>query len=231
MLIDRIDNDWRPLLDDWRSSVQGRATISRVDKRVREGAKVYPRSVFRALEATSAADVLVVILGQDPYHGEGQANGLAFSVSPGVAIPPSLRNIFRELQRDMRVASPSSGDLSKWAEQGVLLLNSCLTVEDSKAGSHATWGWQSLTDLMIDRLSSDTRPKVFMLWGAWAQQKLRYFKDCATPHLMLVCNHPSPLSASRRPHPFLGAGHFSQALIFLANKRPAAASIEWQLGV
>jgi uracil-DNA glycosylase len=229
-LIDRIDNDWRSLLDAWRSSEQGRATILRVDERVRAGVKVYPAGVFRALAMTPAAAARVVILGQDPYHGAGQADGLAFSVPCGKSFPPSLRNIFKELQRDIRVAAPSTGDLSHWAEQGVLLLNSCLTVEDAKAGSHSVWGWQFLTDLIIDRLVSDSRPKVFMLWGGWAQRKLGLIKDRGGQHLTLLCNHPSPLSAMRPPRPFLGASHFSQASDFLMAQHGDSAIINWRLG-
>ena len=229
-LIDRIDNDWRPLLDSWRASDQGHSTIARIDERVRKGARVYPAAVFRALELTPAAEVRVVILGQDPYHGEGQATGLAFSVSPGKPFPPSLRNIFKELQRDIRVPLPATGDLSHWARQGVLLLNTCLTVEDAEPGAHETWGWESLTDLVISRLAADPCLKVFMLWGAWAQRKLSLIEDRCAEHLTLCCNHPSPLSASRPPRAFVGASHFSQASLFLAVGRGDTPIIDWRLG-
>jgi uracil-DNA glycosylase len=228
-LIDQVDSDWRPLLNDWRLSDPGRATISRVDERVRQGATVYPAAVFRALEMTPAADTRVVILGQDPYHGDGQANGLAFSVSRGKPIPPSLRNIFKEMQRDVFLGSPATGDLSHWAQQGVLLLNACLTVDAGKAGAHSAWGWQLLTDSIIGQLAADRRPKVFMLWGSWAQQKLRLIKDRGPEHLTLLCNHPSPLSAGRPPRPFFGACHFSQASKFMDERRGDVRNIDWRI--
>jgi uracil-DNA glycosylase len=228
-LIDRIVNDWRPLLDGWRASDPGRATIARIDERVRQGARVYPAAVFRALELTPASEVRVVILGQDPYHGEGQATGLAFSVSRGKPFPPSLRNVFKELQRDIRVPLPATGDLRHWARQGVLLLNTCLTVEDAQPGAHEAWGWESLTDIVIARLAGDLRPKVFMLWGARAQRKLDLIEERGALHLTLCCNHPSPLSASRPPRPFLGASHFSQASLFLARERRDTPIIDWRL--
>jgi uracil-DNA glycosylase len=157
----------------------------------------------------------VVILGQDPYHGPSQAHGLAFSVPPGVRPPPSLRNIFLELQRDLGGAPPSDGSLERWARQGVLLLNAVLTVEDGSPGAHARLGWESLTTTLLARLAGDARPKVFMLWGAQAQAQARR-AEVGEPHLVLEANHPSPLSARRPPAPFLGCRHFSRANEFLA---------------
>ena len=155
----------------------------------------------------------VVILGQDPYHGLGQAEGLAFSVAPGVALPPSLRNIFKELQRDLGTPPPTfpvpGGSLVKWATHGVLLLNTCLTVEEAQPASHAGKGWEVLTDTLIRQVADGDHPVVFMLWGAHAQSK-RALID-AKRHKVLVANHPSPLSALRPPLPFIGCGHFSQA--------------------
>ena len=155
----------------------------------------------------------MVILGQDPYHGRGQAEGLAFSVAPGVALPPSLRNIFKELERDLGTAPPSfpepGGSLVKWARNGVLLLNTCLTVEEAQPASHAGRGWEVLTDAVIRHVAQGEQPVVFMLWGSHAQSK-RGFID-AQRHKLLTANHPSPLSALRPPVPFIGCGHFGQA--------------------
>ena len=160
----------------------------------------------------------MVILGQDPYHGRGQAEGLAFSVAPGVRIPPSLRNIFKELLRDCGVASSpfaqTAGSLMQWAQSGVLLLNTCLTVEEAKPASHTGKGWEVLTDAIICSVSHLAQPIVFMLWGAHAQSK-RPLIDTSR-HLVLMANHPSPLSAVRPPVPFMGCGHFSQARDWMA---------------
>jgi len=164
---------------------------------------------------TPLAAVKVVILGQDPYHGPGQAQGLAFSVPDGVKPPPSLRNIFKELARDSRTdsESPPGGVLARWASQGVLLLNTCLTVEEGQPASHAMQGWEVLTDKMIAAVSAKAESVVFMLWGAHAQAKLALIDS--RRHLVLRANHPSPLSALRPPHPFIGCGHFSAANDFL----------------
>lgn len=184
-----------------------------MQQRLQAGATVFPPQPLRALLLTPPESVRVVILGQDPYHGRGQAEGLAFSVAPGVRLPPSLRNIFKELRRDLGTLLPSfpqpGGSLVQWAQDGVLLLNTCLTVEEGLPASHAGKGWEALTDAVIRRVSQDAAPTVFMLWGAHAQSK-RALID-ATRHLVLVANHPSPLSALRPPLPFIGCGHFSQA--------------------
>ena len=159
----------------------------------------------------------MVILGQDPYHGRGQAEGLAFSVAPGVACPPSLRNIFKEMQRDLGEAPPTfpvpGGSLVRWADQGTLLLNTCLTVEEGRPASHARQGWETLTDAVISHVSTHARRAVFMLWGAHAQSKRSLIDQ--TKHLVLRANHPSPLSAMRPPIPFVGCGHFSKAKAWL----------------
>jgi uracil-DNA glycosylase len=161
--------------------------------------------------------VRVVILGQDPYHGRGQAEGLAFSVAPGVALPPSLRNIFKELQRDLGTPAPAwpqpGGSLVKWAQNGVLLLNTTLTVEEGQPASHAGQGWEVLTDAVIRHVAQGPRPVVFMLWGSHAQGK-RAVIPPDRGHLVLCANHPSPLSALRPPVPFIGCGHFGQARAF-----------------
>ncbi len=215
---------WQPLLQRWRASAAGQALVQAVDARVAAGATVYPAQVFRALELTPLPQVRVVILGQDPYHGPGQADGLAFSVPAGTKPPPSLRNIFKELQRDLGLAPPVHGSLHSWAQQGVLMLNTSLTVEGGQAGSHAKLGWQALTDGICAALAADTEPKVFMLWGAHAQGKAPLLS--LGGHCLLACNHPSPLSALRPPVPFMGCSHFSRANRFLRDAgRPA---VEWR---
>lgn len=184
-----------------------------LQQRLTDGAAIFPPQPLRALELTAPESVRVVILGQDPYHGRGQAEGLAFSVAPGVAIPPSLRNIFKELQRDLGEPIPlfphPGGSLVRWARHGVLLLNTCLTVEEGLPASHSGKGWEVLTDSLIQTISQNASPVVFMLWGSHAQSK-RSLID-ASRHLVLCANHPSPLSALRPPVPFIGCGHFSQA--------------------
>jgi len=219
-LVDRLQGDWRPIVEAWRSSSAGRALINHVDCRVAAGAVVYPAQVFRALELTPLARTRVVILGQDPYHGEGQAEGLAFSVPPGEPVPPSLRNMFKELRRDLGQPVPTSGHLGAWAARGVLLLNASLTVEEGTPGSHAKLGWQALTDEIISAAAHHPRPKVFMLWGTHAQAKSGLIDGAPTPHLVLRCNHPSPLAALRLPVPFVGCGHFGAAMRFLVQHHP-----------
>ncbi len=190
------------------------ALIQRVEK-LRQTRAIYPPGdrVFRALELTPFNDVRAVILGQDPYHGEGQAHGLAFSVPDGVKAPPSLRNIFKEVANDIYGGAPPafSTDLERWARQGVLLLNSSLTVEAGRAGSHQKLGWHALTDQIVETLSQHRRYLVFILWGAHAQSK-RALID-ADRHRVLESAHPSPLSAYRG---FFGCRHFSQANAYLA---------------
>jgi uracil-DNA glycosylase len=204
-----VHADWAPLVSDFWISASGRSLRRFLQQRLDCGAVVYPPQPLRALSLAPLAHVRVVILGQDPYHGPGQAEGLAFSVAPGVKIPPSLRNMFKELQRDLGLAPPVNGSLVRWAEQGVLLLNTCLTVEDGLPASHAGQGWEVLTDTVIRRCSETGLPKVFLLWGAHAQKKKALIDGGR--HRVLSANHPSPLSANRRPAPFLGCGHFGQA--------------------
>lgn len=225
--------DWQPLLSAWCASPEGARCLAAVDARLAAGAVVYPAEVFRALRLTPMAATRVVILGQDPYHGAGQAEGLAFSVADGVPPPPSLRNIFKELQRDLGLPAPRSGCLRRWAEQGVLLLNTSLTVEDGQAASHARLGWATLADTLVAALAADAQPKVFMLWGGHAQQRMAVIEkawhgQAAWPHRVLACNHPSPLSAARPPAPFLGCGHFGQAARFL--REAGRGELDWSLG-
>jgi uracil-DNA glycosylase len=186
-----------------------------VAARIEAGAKVYPSTPLRSLELTPFADVRVVILGQDPYHGPDQAHGLAFSVPDGVRAPPSLRNIFIELARDCGCKAPPSGNLERWARQGVLLLNAVMSVEDGAPGSHAKKGWEVFTDSLVTALAEDAAPKAFLLWGAYAQAKDALIERTGRTHCVLQANHPSPLSARRPPVPFLGCSHFSQTNAFL----------------
>jgi uracil-DNA glycosylase len=204
---------WQVVVEHFFQSIEGQALLDFLRQRLQAGAVVFPPQPLRALLLTPLQAVRTVILGQDPYHGRGQAEGLAFSVAPGVACPPSLRNIFKELQRDLGQPPPDfpfpGGSLVPWAQQGVLLLNTCLTVEEGRAGSHAQRGWETLTDSIIRALAQQTQPVVFMLWGAHAQSKASLIDGAH--HVVLKANHPSPLSATRPPTPFIGCGHFSQA--------------------
>lgn len=208
-----VAEGWQPLVRAFFHSDRGSALLRFLDARLTSGASIFPPQPLRALALTPPDAVRVVILGQDPYHGRGQAEGLAFSVAQGVGFPPSLRNIFKEIQRDLGIPAPAfpdpGGSLVKWAKQGVLLLNTCLTVEEGKPASHANQGWEGLTDSIIGHVSQHAAPCVFMLWGAHAQSKVPLID--ASKHLVLRSNHPSPLSATRPPVPFIGCGHFSKA--------------------
>ncbi|CDS53382.1 Uracil-DNA glycosylase, family 1 [Polaromonas sp. CG9_12] len=205
--------DWAPIVDAFFASAAGQSLLAFLRARLDAGAVIFPPRPLRALELTPAQEVRVVILGQDPYHGRGQGEGLAFSVAPGVTLPPSLRNIFKELQRDLGTPPPKfpvpGGSLVNWATHGVLLLNTCLTVEEGKPASHAGKGWEMLTDSVIRQVSAGDHAVLFMLWGAHAQSKRVLIDE--DRHRVLVANHPSPLSAMRPPLPFIGCGHFSQA--------------------
>ncbi|MBB1605746.1 MULTISPECIES: uracil-DNA glycosylase [unclassified Pseudomonas] len=188
------------------------------------GKVIYPPGplIFNALNSTPLDKVKVVIIGQDPYHGPGQAHGLCFSVQPGVPAPPSLQNIYKELQRDLNVPIPSHGYLQHWAEQGVLLLNTSLTVEQARAGSHAQAGWQHFTDRVIEVVNERCDGVVFLLWGSHAQSKQKLIDP--RKHLILKSAHPSPLSAYRG---FLGNGHFSRTNKFL--EQNGKTPIDWAL--
>jgi uracil-DNA glycosylase len=216
---------WRSVTDGFQHSEAGRALIEFVDARVNAGATVYPAQVFRALSLTAPADVRVVILGQDPYHGPGQAQGLAFSIAAGQKPAPSLRNVLAEVAADTGAPSACVTDLTPWAEQGVLLLNTVLTVEDGQPQSHAQRGWEVLTDALLQHVAAQAEPVVFMLWGAAAQRK-QVFID-AHRHRVLMANHPSPLSARRPPVPFMGCRHFNQANSFLADARGNGSTVNW----
>ena len=206
----RIEESWlRELADVWDKDYFVRLTQF-VREEYRRG-QVFPpgRQIFAAFDATPFNDVKVVILGQDPYHGDGQANGLCFSVNDGVPMPPSLVNIFKEVHDDVGAPIPASGDLSRWARQGVLLLNATLTVQAHQPLSR---GWEMFTDHVIARLAQEREHLVFMLWGAYAKRKGAFIDR--TRHLVLTAAHPSPLSANRGG--FFGTHHFSTANAYLA---------------
>ena len=202
--------DWRPVVDAFLASDAGQRLGDFMRARLAAGAVIFPPHPFRALELTPLGSVRAVILGQDPYHGRGQAEGLAFSVAPGVRTPPSLRNLFAELG-----VTPANGSLVDWARRGVLLLNTCLSVEEDQPASHARQGWEALTDALLARVAASASPCVYFLWGAQAQAKASLIRAQAAAHareaLVLETNHPSPLSARRGPMPFLGSGQFVQA--------------------
>ena len=204
---------WQPLVDEFFAGGVGQRLLGFLQQRLDAGAVIFPPQPLRALQLTPPEAVRIVILGQDPYHGRGQAEGLAFSVAPGVPLPATLRNISKEPERDLGVAPPPfptpGGSLVKWASHGVLLLNTCLTVEEGQPASHSGRGWEVLTDAVIRHVAQGARPVMFMLWGSHAQSK-RTLIDAAR-HKILLANHPSPLSALRPPIPFIGCGHFGQA--------------------
>lgn len=202
----------------WKKSLEGefkKKYFSELTDFVREEYSkntVFPpgKEIFSAFDYCNFQDVRVVIIGQDPYHGPGQANGLCFSVKPGVRMPPSLKNIFKEIRSDLGRELPENGDLSRWAKQGVLLLNSTLTVRAHTAGSHQGKGWETFTDEVIRVISSEKENVVFLLWGAFAQKKMELIDS--TKHYVLTSPHPSPFSADRG---FFGNRHFSQANEYL----------------
>ena len=212
---------WRPVVDEFLASPEGRKLAGFVQQRLAAGAVIYPPHPLRALELTPLPTVHAVVLGQDPYHGPGQAEGLAFSVADGVKHPPSLRNIFQELGH-----TPESGSLVEWARSGVLLLNACLTVEDGQPTSHAKKGWETLTDRLLALVAATASPCVYLLWGSFAQAKADLIRAHAAQYgreiLVLQANHPSPLSARRPPVPFLGSGCFREAREWLAQRGIAA---------
>lgn len=217
----RIEEGWKQALEaEWGKPYF--AELSRFVHDQYRTATIYPpaKQIFAAFDACPFEDVKVVILGQDPYHGPGQANGLCFSVAPGIAIPRSLINIFKEIHDDLGQPMPENGDLSRWARQGVLLLNATLTVRAHEAGSHQGRGWEELTDAAIRELNSRRSGLVFILWGAYAGRKRQLIDG--TRHLILSSAHPSPLSASRG---FFGNHHFSRANDYLVKQ--GKTPIEW----
>lgn len=218
-----LGNDWDALLAD---EFQKPYYLSLRESLITEykTRPIYPDMyhIFEALKLTAFSDTKAVILGQDPYHGRGQAHGLAFSVQKGVALPPSLQNIYRELQTDLGLPMPNHGCLEKWAKEGVLLLNASLTVREGLANSHQTLGWSQFTDRVIALLGEREKPLVFMLWGNFARAKKALIKN--PNHLILEAPHPSPLSAYSG---FFGCRHFSKANAFLEAK--GETPIDWAI--
>ena len=255
--LDALPETWRKVLQAAPVS-QALEQLSRhLTACLERGVQIYPSQPFRALDDVNLPEIKVVILGQDPYHGPGQAQGLAFSVPDHLKRPPSLRNIFLEVERvypvrpidanhvtnvgyrfdPSKMGSPAQGrldlgpaapgnDLSRWVRQGVLLLNTVLTVEDGHPASHAKRGWETVTDALIAAVASDPTPKVFLLWGAHAQAKASLIAEHAC-HLILRANRASPLSARRGPTPFLGCGHFDAANVWLLQQNRAI--IRWAM--
>lgn len=219
----RLEPSWKARVGDYlqRPDMQELSAFLRREKTA--GKRIFPPGprIFSALDATPFDQVKVVVLGQDPYHGAGQAHGLCFSVLPGVPVPPSLLNIFKEIQGDLGIPPPDHGCLLPWARQGVLLLNAVLTVEEGKAGSHQGKGWEGFTDAIVQALDREKEGLVFLLWGAYAQAKGKLLQG---RHCVLRAPHPSPLSAHRG---FLGCGHFGKANRWLQGG--GKAPIQWAL--
>lgn len=220
----KLDPSWKAHVGDWlqRDDMQALSTFLRDRKAA--GATIYPpgAQIFAAFDATPFDATKVVILGQDPYHGPGQAHGLCFSVMPGVAVPPSLLNIYKEIERDLGLRRPDHGCLLPWARQGVLLLNAVLTVEAGQAGAHQGRGWEGFTDHVVETLNREREGLVFLLWGSYAQAKGKVIDP--RRHRILKAPHPSPLSAHRG---FIGCGHFSAANEYL--QRHGRAPVDWSL--
>lgn len=213
---------WKDLLKDEKQTDYFKKIISFIESERSKGKIIYPenKNIFNALQLTSFEDCKVVILGQDPYHGPNQAHGLCFSVNRGIPKPPSLKNIFKELKNDLLIPEPEHGCLSGWADQGVLLLNTVLSVEAGKANSHANMGWEIFTDKIISLLNEHKKGLIFMLWGSPAQRKINLLDQ--KKHFILKAPHPSPLSAHRG---FLGCKHFSKANEIL--QELGCKSIDW----
>ena len=220
----KLHDSWKPILTPEFKAPYFLDSVDFIIKEY-EFQTCYPpkEKVFNAFTLCPLSDLKVVIIGQDPYHGVGQANGLSFSVNDGIAHPPSLVNIFKELQTDLGIPYPKSGDLSSWASQGVLLINATLTVRAAEAGSHQKKGWEQFTDYVIKAISSENSDVVFMLWGGFARKKAKLIDS--KKHLILESGHPSPLSANRGY--WFGNQHFSKCNTFLKSKHKSP--INWQL--
>jgi len=229
-----LRDSFRSLAPAWQAALTSPDSLaalqrlaSFLDDRVAAGATIFPRDPFYALSLTPPESVRVIILGQDPYHGPNQAQGLSFSVPDTCACPPSLRNIFKELARSHPGSHRRQGhDLSSWASQGVLLLNTVLTVEARQPASHANQGWEQVTDALIRYVAGLPQPKVFLLWGAHAQNKRPLLREVGgSQNHVLIANHPSPFSAERPPRPFIGCNHFIDANHWLVSQGQGA--IDW----
>jgi uracil-DNA glycosylase len=223
MIENTLKNRWGELLQEEFNKPYFTALEKFLEQEY-EGRTVYPdrENIFNALKYTDYDEVKVVLLGQDPYHGPGQAHGLSFSVQPGVKIPPSLRNIYKELHEDLECDIPRTGYLKKWADQGVLLLNTVLTVREGEAHSHKGKGWEKLTDRVISLLNEREKPVIFLLWGRPAQSKIKLIDE--DRHYVITSAHPSPLSASRG---FFGSAPFSKINHYLLGK--GEVEIDWQI--
>ena len=219
-----LDPSWKSQLEGALSAPYMNQLRSFLQEQLHKKRAIFPKpqEYFAALNATPYHQVKVVIIGQDPYHGDNQAHGLCFSVKPGIKVPPSLVNIYKEMRTDLEIEQPQHGYLQHWAEQGVLLLNAVLTVERGKAGSHQKRGWEQFTDQIIAQLNERQKPMVFILWGSYAQKKGAVIDQ--KRHLVLQSPHPSPLSAHRG---FFGCRHFSKANSFL--EANGEQPINWQL--
>lgn len=220
----RLEPSWKDRIGEYLARPDMRALSDFLRSEKQAGKVIYPPGpeIFAAFDHTPFDKVRVVILGQDPYHGPNQAHGLCFSVRPGVATPPSLLNIFKEIQRDLGFRAPDHGCLTPWADRGVLLLNATLTVQQATAGSHQGKGWEGFTDAAIDALNREREGLVFMLWGSYAQKKGQLIDG--SRHCILRSVHPSPLSAHRG---FIGCGHFSAANQYLESR--GEPPIDWSL--
>lgn len=220
----KLEPSWKARVGDYLARDDMRALSGYLRERNAAGARIYPPAaqIFAAFDATPFDAVKVVILGQDPYHGPGQAHGLCFSVQPGVDVPPSLLNIHKEIERDLGIRRPDHGCLLPWARRGVLLLNAVLTVEAGRAGAHQGQGWEGFTDFVVETLNREREGLVFLLWGSYAQAKGKVIDTGR--HRVLKAPHPSPLSAHRG---FIGCAHFSAANAYLV--RRGQAPIDWSL--
>jgi len=220
----KLEPSWKARVGAWFEREDMRALSAFLRQRKAAGIRIYPpgAEIFAAFAATAFDEVKVVILGQDPYHGPGQAHGLCFSVLPEVPVPPSLVNMFKEIERDLGLPAPDHGWLMPWAKQGVLLLNAVLTVEHGRAGAHQGKGWEGFTDHVVDVLNRERNGLVFLLWGSYAQAKGRMIDT--SRHCVLKTSHPSPLSAHRG---FLGCGHFSATNAWLRQR--GQPPIDWSL--
>jgi len=220
----KLEPSWKARVGAWFEREDMRALSAFLRRRKAAGIRIYPpgAEIFAAFAATAFDEVKVVILGQDPYHGPGQAHGLCFSVLPEVPTPPSLVNMFKEIERDLGLPAPDHGWLMPWARQGVLLLNAVLTVEHGRAGAHQGKGWEGFTDHVVDVLNRERDGLVFLLWGSYAQAKGRVIDT--SRHCVLKTSHPSPLSAHRG---FLGCGHFSATNAWL--RQHGQTPIDWSL--
>lgn len=222
----KIDPSWKEALKEEFNKEYFKQIVTHLKTERELGKVIFPKgsNLFKAFDTTPLSKIKVVIIGQDPYHGEGQANGLSFSVNRGIPIPPSLQNIFKELNRDIGLKIPSHGDLTSWAKQGVFLLNSSLTVRSGEPMSHAQIGWATFTDAVIKTIATNREKIVFLLWGKFAKEKTRFIDS--NRHFLLTAPHPSPLSAHQG---FLGCSHFSSCNEYLVKN--GIDPIDWQLEI